>query len=264
LDSLHKEYVTMTTDTLSSIRTTAKRLARQRRIKHIDALEIAAVALGHPHWRGLMEATKKGWSPTSASLEKLESLLDEHPAQQVATEVDITLETFGEGLRFTRWLPDDVAPMEADEIHGELDWQTFYLVGDEFSVAIGSQGWEIILDQQPSAKPELRRLGWPVKSVAALDANFVERATQLLSIRARRMHAEVARHWSRRSTMPDKEGRARHPLTNDLSAEWYCLHCDGAHDGAAMARNLWHCPHCGATPIDIFSEPFWNKASTAG
>jgi len=253
----------MTTDTLSHIKATAKRLARRRRIKHIDALEIAAVALGHPHWRGLMEAAKKGWSPTSASLENLERLLNEHPSEPTAqggVDVETTLEAFGDGLRFTRWLPDDVAPMEAEEIHGELDGQTFYLVGDEFSVAIGSQGWEIILDQQPSAQPELRRLDGRVKSVEALDPAFVERATQLLRLRARRMHAEVSETWTRRSTMPDKKGRARHPLSKNLSAEWHCLHCDGVHDGGDMARNLWHCPACGATPIDIFPEPFWNEA----
>ena len=153
-----------------------------------------------------------------------------------------------------------MAPIEADEIDGTLDGYPFYLVGDEFSVAIGSQGWEIILDQPPSAKPEVRRLGGRVKSVAALDPSFVERAMQLLTIRARRMHAEIASQWARRSTMPDREGRALHPLGRGLAAEWHCLHCDGVHDGRTMAGNLWHCTDCGATPIDIFSEPFWTGA----
>ncbi len=82
--------------------------------------------------------------------------------------------------------------MEADEVHGVLDGHSFYLVGDEFSVALGSQGWEILLDQAPSAKPELLRLGGRVKSVAALEPAFIERATQLLMIRAQRMHSQVA------------------------------------------------------------------------
>jgi rubrerythrin len=102
------------------------------------------------------------------------------------------------------------------------------------------------------------RLGGRVKSVAALDPAFIERAAQLLTIRARRMYAEVACQRPRRSTMPDQKGRALHPLDRGLSAEWHCLHCDGAHDGRTMAKNLWHCPDCGATPIDIFPEPFWN------
>jgi hypothetical protein len=30
-----------------------------------------------------------------------------------------------------------------------------------------------------------------------------------------------------------------------------------------MADNMWHCPKCSATPIDIFPEPFWEPADTA-
>jgi hypothetical protein len=51
---------------------------------------------------------------------------------------------------------------------------------------------------------------------SGVDPAFIERVTQLLTIHARRMHAEVARQWSRRSTMP---GRALHPLDRGLSAE---------------------------------------------
>ncbi|TBG63283.1 hypothetical protein ELG72_09585 [Rhizobium leguminosarum] len=193
-------------------------------------------------------------------MEGLESSFRDHeeafPAADAGQNSDLS--AFGNRLVFTRWEPDHVKPMEADEIHGELNGYAFYLVGDEFSVSIGSQGWEIELDQAPSAKPKVRRLGGRVKSVEALDPEFFEHATQLLTIRARRMHAQVASDWPRRSTMPDKQGRAQHPLGNGLSAQWHCLHCDGAHDGRTMARNLWHCPDCGATPIDIFPEPFWN------
>lgn len=251
------------TNTLTIIKSVAKRLARAQRLKHIVALELVARELGQPHWRGLAEAYKLGWRPAPEQLDGLESLLVEN--NKVAGSVTgassqiQTLSALGDGLIFTRWVPEGVSPMEADEIHGELDGHPFYLVGDEFSVAIGSQGWEIILDQPPLAKPEVRRLGGHVKSVAALDPAFVERATVLVKIRAQRMHSEVASDWPRRSTMPDREGRALHPLGRGLSAEWHCLHCDGVHDGRTMARNLWHCPSCNGTPIDIFPTPFWNE-----
>lgn len=256
----NKEWIIMATDILTKLKFVAKRLARAQRLQHIAALEIVSRQLGKANWRGLAEAYKQGWRPTSGQMESLENLLrghvDTHRAVDAGQNLDLS--AFGDSLVFTRWVPDEVTPMEADEIHGELDGYAFYLVGDEFSVAIGSQGWEIDLDQAPSAKPKARRLGGRVKSVEALDPAFIERATQLLRIRARRMHSEVASDWPRRSTMPDKEGRAQHPLGRGLSAEWYCLHCEGAHDGRAIARNLWHCPDCGATPIDIFAEPFWN------
>lgn len=250
----------MAIDTLNTLKIAAKRLARKRRIQHIAALEVVAREMGHPHWRGLAEALKKGWQPTSEQLDNLPDLLSEHVDTSCAANANesIDLNVFGERLAFTRWVPADVKPMEADEIYGELDGHKFYLAGDEFEVAFGSQGWEIILDQAPSAKPLLKRLGGRIKSVDALEPAFIERATQLLMIRARRMHAEVAADWPRRSTMPDKQGRALHPLGGGLSAEWHCLHCDGVHDGHAMAKNLWHCTECGATPIDIFPEPFWN------
>lgn len=243
----------MAIDALNTLKIAAKRLARERSIKHINALELVAVALGQPHWRGLAEAYKRGWRPTPAQMDNLPNLLSENADQ-------IDLSVYGNALIFTRWVPEDAKPMEADELHGELDGQKFYLAGDEFEVAFGSQGWEITLDQAPSAQAQLRRLGGRVKSVSALDPAFIERATQLLKMRASRMHKAVAADWPRRSTMPDQEGRAAHPLGRGLSAEWHCLHCDAVHDGRAMAENLWHCTDCGATPLDIFPTPFWNEA----
>ncbi|MEO7222424.1 MAG: hypothetical protein ABIY37_08120 [Devosia sp.] len=247
----------MTIDTLTAIKISAKRLGRAQRLQHFAALEIVARKLGQPHWRGLAEAYKHGWRPTTDQMDHL--LPDDLNASVPGAGNETSeLDVLGNSLVFTRWAPDDVAPMDADETHGELDGHPFYLVGDDFSVAIGSQGWEITLDQSPSATPMIRRLGGLVESIEALDPTFVERATQLVKVRARRMHAEVASAWPRRSTMPDREGRTQHPLGRGLSAEWHCLHCSGVHDGRTMAKTLWHCPDCGATPIDIFAEPFWN------
>jgi hypothetical protein len=250
----------MTTDSLITLKSLGKRLARAQRLPHMQALDTIARYLGKPYWRALAEAHKQGWAPFPDQLADLREFVHKAIAANGIGTRDAALAAFGDGLRFTRWVPADVAPMDADEIHGELDGQTFYLVGDDFSVALGSQGWEIGLDQSPAAKPELRRLGGRVKSVASLEPAFIERATQLLRIRAQRMHAEVAADWPRRSTKPDQQGQALHPLGKGLAATWYCLHCDGVHDGATMAKTLWHCQDCGATPIDIFPTPFWDPA----
>jgi hypothetical protein len=155
-----------------------------------------------------------------------------------ATGQRFDLSVLGDGLVYTRRVPDQVEPMEADEIHGERDGHTFYMDGDEFSVAIGSQGWEIRLDQAPSSKPQVMHLDGRVESVAAHDPAFIERANQLLTIRARRMYTGVACQRPRRSTMPDQKSRALHSISRGLSAEWHCLHCDGAHDGRTMAKNF--------------------------
>jgi len=249
----NKEWIVMTTNILKAIKAAVKRVARANRLQHITALEVVAREMGQPHWRGLAEAYKMGWRPTQEQLDGLQALLE-------VKWFTLAIAALGDGLVIAHCLPHDVAPLDADEIHGELDGHPFYLVGDEFSVAFGSQGWEIVLDQPPSAKPEIRRLGGRVKSAAALDPVFVERAVSLLKLRAQRMHAEVAADWPRRSTMPDHKGRALHPLGGGLSAQWHCLHCDGVHDGRTMAKNLWHCPHCTATPIDIFATQFWAES----
>ncbi|WP_169196981.1 hypothetical protein [Devosia sp. MC1541] len=252
----------MSSDIITTLKYLAHRRRRAKGLSHTDSLDQVAVELGQPHWRELAEAHKRGWTPDPAKVAQLEAGTIH---ETLATRADYTAlaqDALGDGLTFTRWEPEDVSPMEADQIFGHLDGVEFYIAGDEFEVALGVQGWEILLDQPPKAKPQLKRLGGRVKSVDALDPAFVERATKLLRIRARRMHAEVAADWPVASTLPDEEGRALHPLSDVLSAEWYCLHCDGKHDGHAMSRNLWHCPDCGATPIDMFPEPFWNGDQT--
>lgn len=251
----------MATETLSILKSIAKKLARSRRLQHSHALETVARHVGKANWRGLTESYKQGWRPDATLVDRLELALFETTDNSLVADIAVEdeLAALGGGLVFTRWSPEQASPIEADEVHGELDGNAFYLVGDEFQIAFGSQGWEILLDQAPSAKPKLRRLGGRVKSVEALEPAFVERATQILKVRARRMYAEVASQWPRRSTMPDQQGRALHPLNRGLSDKWYCLHCDGVHDGQAMATNLWHCTTCGATPIDIFQEPFWTS-----
>ncbi|TBF85697.1 hypothetical protein [Rhizobium leguminosarum] len=249
----------MTTDTLSVLKKIAKRLARAQRLQHIAALELVARELGKPNWRGLAESYKQGWRPSSEQIDALDKL--RAPAVAKASPLtfqEMAQRELGEGLSFTRWVPDNVEPMDADEIYGVLDGQVFYMSGDEFSVAIGAQGWEITLDQPPSAKPEFRRINRRGQSASELDQAFIDRASQLLKIRALRMHAEVASDWPRRSTMPDQHGRVQHPIGGGLASKWFCLHCDGEHSGRTMAENLWHCTACGASPIDMFAAPFWN------
>lgn len=70
----------------------------------------------------------------------------------------------------------------------------------------------------------------------------------------------IAKDWGHTSMQPDKDGRVKHPLSGDVSGEWYCLRCDGLSTGAEMAGNMWHCPKCSATPLDLFKEPFWKVA----
>ncbi|WP_457587702.1 hypothetical protein [Ensifer canadensis] len=91
-----------------------------------------------------------------------------------------------------------------------------------------------------------------------LDPEFLQRALSLARDRALQVRAKISADWPRRSTKPDLSGVVRHPLSHDESAVWFCLHCDGKITGAQIAQNLWHCPGCGASPLDIFDTPFWS------
>ncbi|TBY30133.1 hypothetical protein E0H93_26425 [Rhizobium leguminosarum bv. viciae] len=133
----------MTMSTLTTLKFIAKRLARAQRLQHIAALEIIARQLGKANWRGLAEAYKQGWRPASDQVESLESSFRDHeeafPAADAGQNSDLS--AFGNRLVFTRWEPDHVKPMEADEIHGELDGYAFYLAATN------------------SASPSVRRVG---------------------------------------------------------------------------------------------------------
>ena len=75
------------------------------------------------------------------------------------------------------------------------------------------------------------------------------------SVKARRFA-----DWPRRATKPDAEGKVRHPfLDMGESNLWYCLHCNTEITGPQIAGSHWHCPGCGASPINIFSDAFWLK-----
>ena len=53
---------------LNSLKTIAKRLARQQRIAHHKALDALAKEFEFPHWKALTVAWRKGWRPDHAKL----------------------------------------------------------------------------------------------------------------------------------------------------------------------------------------------------
>lgn len=59
---------------LHSLRTTAKRVARARRIAHHEALDLIARKLQQPHWNALTAAWDKGWRPEPEAVEALASV----------------------------------------------------------------------------------------------------------------------------------------------------------------------------------------------
>jgi hypothetical protein len=229
---------------LHLIKTIAKRLARIRRIAHHEALNLIASELDFPHWRALTVALEKGWRPSPSQIKIAEGLLTAIYPNAMATdgsEHNLTI-TF------------------AGEEQGYIDGHPYWLSID-FEVLMQGRGWAIYVGEAPSEKPQIMVTDRRFKANPILNPEFVAKALEVAQAAAEKLRARIASDWPRRSTKPDAEGRARHPLFSQLSNEWHCLHCDGEFTGDQMAENMWHCPKCSATPIDIFVAPFWKAAS---
>ena len=249
-----------TTENLDIIKTLAKRLARARRTKHIDALELVARELGFPHWNALMSDFKKGWRPSSADLEAAENLLGAVNPLRSKDIGGAALSPFSQvvGLTITSSTSQtDYDPFSADEITGELDGHQFRLLVLLDDVIMEGRGWRILIPEAPTAKPEVQLTDRRLKLNPISDENFLAKAMAAANMRAAQVHARIASDWPRRSTIPDAKGNAQHPLFGSVSSEWFCLHCDGEFSGTQLAKNFWHCPACSATPIEIHESRWW-------
>ena len=222
---------------LQSLKTIAKRIAREKRIPHHEALDLIAKNLGHPHWNALTAAYGSGWRPQSSKIEAL---------AEISNNADVMkISVLGIGQGVTR--------------SGFIDGHPYSLEID-FEVVMGGNGWAILLDHAPSDKPVVeiydQREDNPIR-----DPEFREQALAICYNAVETLRTRIAADWPRRSTKPDADGRAQHPFSKGLSNTWHCLHCDGTFTGSQMAENMWHCPNCNATPIDIFITQFWKGAS---
>jgi hypothetical protein len=222
---------------LQSLKAIAKRIAREKRIPHHEALDLVAKNLGHPHWKALTAACDKGWQPHPSAVEALAGLSND------ADIMKISVLGIGQGVKR----------------NGVINGQPYSLEID-FEVLMVGNGWSILLDHAPSEKPGIeiydQREDNPIR-----DPEFRVQALAICYDAVERLRNRIAVDWPRRSTKPDADGQAQHPLSKGLSSTWHCLHCDGNFTGSQMAGNMWHCPNCNATPIDIFITPFWRVAS---
>lgn len=222
---------------LKELKSIARKLARVRRIKHVGALDIVATALGYPHWKALALAAQHGWQPATADLQAANALL--------VADNPMGAKGYGPLSVF-----DDA---EEQEIRGHR-----FTIGTEYDdIVLFAEGWTLRLPEAPSKPPEIyvtdpKDLTCPVQ-----DPEFVIAALDLALQRQQHVHARIAADWPRRSSVPYPDGRAEHPLTGQVSTQWYCLHCDEEATGQQMVANLWHCPACSASPMDTFASRWW-------
>ena len=219
------------TDTshLDTLKRLAKQYARTNRIPHHQALDLIANVLDFPHWKAVAAAARTDWNPNAEQMTEVEAFVRE-----------------------------TYSPPERSLLgEGKIGPHSYQIEDDLDDAHIFGEGWHIHLSEAPSADPIVAVTDRRIQPNPIYDPEFVREALEIARARAKEIHARIAQDWPRRSTKPDADGNARHPLHGDLSNEWYCLHCDGKSSAEAIASNFWHCPNCGATPIDIFSAPFW-------
>lgn len=218
---------------LRSLKAIAKKIARENRIPHHEALDYVAKHIGQPHWNALTTAYAKGWRPQPAATETLDGLTNDPDLMAIPTL------GVGQVVKRTGFINGHPYALEVD-----------------FEVVMGGAGWAILLEHAPSEKPVIeiydQRGDNPLR-----DPNFEAEALDICFKAAVDLRKRIAADWPRRSTKPNAEGQAQHPLSKGLSSTWHCLHCDGVLSGSQMAANMWHCPECNANPLDIFMEPFW-------
>jgi hypothetical protein len=234
----------MTQDSkLKDLKTVAKKIARSKRIDHHEALDLVATELGYAHWYALSAINKNGWLPSSEDMAKATNFLKKVNPGAVPNdeEADEVFEVFGN---------------PGGEIQGQIGPHPYQVGVSMDDVYMSGRGWLILVPEAPSKKPNFEVTDKRYEANPILDPDFVSQALEIANAKAEQVRARIASDWPRRSTKPDAQGRAVHPINGGLSDKWYCLHCDEQSSGKAVAGNLWHCPSCSASPIDIFSSPW--------
>lgn len=215
---------------LDLLRSFAKRLARKHQILRHSALDIIAKQYGHLHWVALMKAWDKGWC--SAPHE----LIDINEAGAI--------ESTERGVGFVKTTEGVIA----DEPY------TLQVGFDD--VLIGGGGWAIYLGHAPSEPAKIETY---TKPNPLDDKAFFSEVMNIANKAADGVRKAIAQDWPHRSTNPDQDGTVVHPLFGGVSAEWFCMHCDTRSTGAQMAANMWHCPKCSATPLDMHPAAWWKE-----
>lgn len=226
-------------DKLKALKLLAKRYARATGQPQHAALDLVATRLGFSHWNALTGSAKGLWAPSEAQVAAIKVFV-----QRITSHEGTTFDhIFGGGDAITR-----------GEVRGH-PYELSTMLGD---VRIEGDSWRIVLPENPSAAP---RVEVDIEHAQNSPMNDRELLAEAIGIAKALMKSIKARRfadWPRRATKPDAEGKVRHPFLEMEEANlWYCLHCDAEITGPQIAGNQWHCPGCGASPINIFPEAFW-------
>lgn len=228
---------------IDQLKLLAKRFAHASRSNHIEALNVIATKLSFPHWKALAVKADQGWRPDVDDLRKVDAFVREHFP---------SLEGGPHFIEQSMSRPVG-EPIQVGAIDGH-PYQVFEFFGE---IRMEGEGWRILIGEADLSQPVVEIETTHKKISPANDPGFVSKAVEVAETQAAKARAGIASDWPRRSTKPNTRGEVVHPLYGDRGAEWFCLHCDSKITGAQIAENLWHCPRCNASPLDIFSSPWW-------
>lgn len=234
---------------IDTLKTLAKRYARANRIAQHEALNAVATALSFAHWAQLTAKAKQGWLPNAEQLAQVEVLVRQ--SHLGAGDKDSFIDK-----SFSR-------PVDEPIRHGKIGDHIYRVFESLGNVRIEGDGWRILVGEAQFSQPIIKIERPHADSSPVRQREFRDAALVIADEEAAKVRAGISSDWPRRSTKSDADGVVLRPLFGEKSAEWFCLHCDGKLTGAQLAENLWHCPGCGATPIDIFSAPAFLEGSDA-
>ena len=229
---------------LKKLKELSKRYARAQQVPLHEARDTVAEVLGFSHWNDVTKAQRAGWTPTKEHVSAVESLLVEAlPGEEAC------------GPEFGSFLANSL--FETDVQHGTIDGHEYAISASMGDVHMYGTGWHLYVPEAPNGEPRLEIAKQIEHEAPVYETAFQQEALKIAVKRAEQVRAGIASDWPRRSTKPDKDGLVRHPLKRALSDKWFCLHCDASVTGEQIAKSLWHCPRCDASPLDIFDSPWW-------
>ena len=225
---------------MKRLKTLGKRYARATTMAHTEALNVLAAEMGFAHWKALTDATKEGWLPGDEDLAKASEFV-----RQAGAKTDATAST-------RDFQQNDEPTSEEGELCGHQ-----FQIGDYFGdVVVSGLGWELRIPEAPFKAPIVELDERYAETSPVREPEFLGKLLNIAKERSKRIRAQMAVDWHRRSTKADLDGVARHPIGGGQASDWYCHSCDAQITGTQLAQNYWHCPSCGTHPLNIHMEPF--------
>ncbi|MCG7572392.1 hypothetical protein MHM39_02335 [Phaeobacter sp. CNT1-3] len=226
---------------LDQIKLLAKRYQHALRCSLGDAQNSIARHLGFSHWRALSVKAKKDWDPS---------------AEDVASVEKFVLEYFPSLGNRPQFIEQSLSrPVDEPITVGEIDGHAFKVFEDLGDLRMEGEGWRILIGEPDRSRPVVQIEESTKETCPASVTAFVKKALEIANKQAVKVRANIASDWPKQSTKPNDKGEVKHPLFGGVADNWVCNCCNARVIGRDLAKNLWHCSVCNASPRWISETP---------